>query len=248
MERLEFNRQVAEAARAIANEKHGEHTLELAVQMAIDLIPHCDLAGLTVFRPDGINTAAASHSDLRLIDEVQYQLGEGPCIDELRETDVVTVIDVSTDPRWPRWGPYIAEHFDIRSSMSVRLFNEGHHFAAMNLYARRPDAFNADDLADGLVIAAQAAVTMAATMELSQLQQAIQSRQVIGEAVGMLRERFALTSDRAFDVLKRLSSQQNVKVFTIAQHVVETGTLPDPPDPTVTPDIPGPSDSALETA
>lgn len=97
----------------------------------------------------------------------------------------------------------------------------------MNLYAQRPDAFDADDLADGLVIAAQAALTMAATMELTQLQQAMRSRQLIGEATGMLRERFDLSSDRAFDVLKRLSSQHNVKLFTVAQHVVETGTLPD---------------------
>lgn len=227
MDRFEFNRQVAEAARITAEEWHEEHTLERAVQVAIDLIPHCDLAGLSVFRPDGMRTEAASHDNLRHIDELQYEFDEGPCIDQLRETDVVTVIDVSTDPRWPCWGSHIAQHFNIRSSMSVRLFNEGHNFAAMNLYAERPDSFDADDLANGLVIAAQAALTMAATMELTHLQQAMRSRQLIGEATGMLRERFNLTSDRAFDVLKRLSSQHNVKLFTIAQHVVETGTLPD---------------------
>ena len=70
---------------------------------------------------------------------------------------------------------------------------------------------------------------MAASLELDQLQQAMRSRQVIGEATGMLRERFDLSSDRAFDVLKRLSSQQNVKLFHVAQHVVDTGRLPGAP-------------------
>lgn len=229
MDRYAFNQQLAEAARAMAEENDTEQTLDRAVQTAIDLIEDCDLAGLSVFRPDSMHTAAANHDDLRLIDELQHKLGEGPCVDALRRADVVTVVDVGTDPRWPRWGSHIAKHLDIRSAMSFRLFTEGESFAAMNLYAKKPDAFDHDDLVDGLVVAAQAAVALAATLELDQLQQAMRSRQVIGEATGMLRERFDLSSERAFDVLKRLSSQQNVKLFQVAQHVVDTGTLPGPP-------------------
>ena len=229
MDRYEFNQQLAEAARGIAEESDTEQTLERVVQTAVDLIEDCDLAGLSVFRPDGMHTAAANHQDVRLIDELQHKLGEGPCVGALRNADVVTVVDVGTDPRWPRWGSHIAEHLAIRSAMSFRLFTEGESFAAMNLYAKKPDAFDHDDLVDGLVVAAQAAVAMAASLELDQLQQAMRSRQVIGEATGMLRERFDLSSDRAFDVLKRLSSQQNVKLFHVAQHVVDTGRLPVPP-------------------
>src|SRR5690349_12412067 len=116
MDRYEFNRQLAEAARAMAEQPTTRDTLERAVQMATDLIPHCDLAGLSVVHPRGIDTPAASHESLRLIDELQYELSEGPCLDALRQTDVLAVSDLASDPRWPRWGPHIARELGVHSS------------------------------------------------------------------------------------------------------------------------------------
>ena len=234
MERYEFNRQLADAARAMAEENDTEHSLDHVVGLATDLLPHCDLAGLAVVRSGGIEVLAANREELRLIDELQYELGEGPCVGALRDTDVVSVGNVEADPRWPRWGPHISEHFDIRSAISFRLFTEGTTLAALNVYSKKPDAFTQEDLVDGLVVAAQAAVALSGALELDQLHQALRSRQTIGEAVGMLRERFDLTSDKAFAVLKRLSSQQNVKLVRVAQHIVDTGSLPVPPGSSAT--------------
>jgi len=230
VDRYEFNQQLADAARAMAEESDSDHTLDRAVQTAIELVENADLAGLSVFTPGGVETPAANHEDLRSIDRLQHELGEGPCVRELRETDVIRIGNVSTDARWSHWGPLISEKFDIRSSLSFHLFTDGAQLAAMTLYAKKPDSFDHADVVNGLAVAAQAAVTLAATAHHDQLHQAMRSRQVIGEAVGMLRERFGMSSDRAFDVLKRLSSQQNVKLFVVAQHIVDTGRFPSPDD------------------
>lgn len=230
MERYEFNRQLVDTARAMAAEIDVDQTLDRVVALATDLLPHCDLAGLAVLRPGGIEILAANRDELRLIDELQHEFGEGPCLGAVSETDVVSVGNVEADPRWPRWGPYVSEHFDIRSAISFHLFTEGQTSAALNVYAKKPDAFTQEDLVDGLVVAAQAAVALAAVLELDQLHQALRNRQTIGEAMGMLRERFDLTSDKAFAVLKRLSSYQNVKLVHVAQHIVDTGSLPGAPD------------------
>ena len=89
------------------------------------------------------------------------------------------------------------------------------------------DAFDHDDHLDGLILAAHAAVALAATLEEDQLHRALETRRMIGEATGIIRERFGLTSDQAFAVLRRLSSHQNVKLHRVAQHLVETGSLPE---------------------
>jgi GAF domain-containing protein len=227
VDRYEFNRQLAETARAMVEEPETEVTLDRVVLNATELVKNADLAGLSLFTREGVETPAASQEDLRRIDRLQHDLREGPCIDALRDTDVVRAGNVATESRWPRWGPQIADEFDIRSSLSFRLFSDGHKLAALTLYARKPDSFTEEDLVDGYAVAAQAAVTLAATSEQDQLHHALHSRKVIGEAVGMLRERFGMPSDRAFEVLKRLSSQQNTKLFKVAEHIVDTGNLPD---------------------
>ena len=227
MDRLELNEQLADIARELAEEKDGEQTLERAVRMPIELIEHCTLAGVSITHPQELTCPAVSHEDVRLLDELQHKLQEGPLI-ELRDQDSVVSGNVDTDSRWPKWGAQASGQFRIRSAMAFRLFNDGRKLAALSLYSEKPDAFTRDDHVDALVMAAQAAVAVAATLELDQMQLALRSRQTIGEAVGMLRERFGLTSEQAFGVLKRLSSQQNVKLLHIAQHVVETGSLPEP--------------------
>src|SRR5690349_5929377 len=169
MDRFEFDRHLASAARAMAEEHGTQSTLERAVQVATELIPGCELAGISVVRNGTIDTPAASHEDLRRMDEVQFELEEGPCRDALRENEVVLVSDLASDPRWPRWAPKMAHELGIHSSLSLRLFLEGDDLGALNLYAYERDAFDQEDLLDGLVLAAHAAVALANTMEQDQL-------------------------------------------------------------------------------
>jgi GAF domain-containing protein len=226
MDRFEFDRQLASAARALAEEPTTLSTLERAVQVATELIAGCDVAGISVVRDGQIDTPAASHEALRRMDELQFEMEEGPCRDALKQHEVVLVSDLAEDPRWPRWGPQMVEELGVRSSLSLRLFLEGDDLGALNLYGYEPDAFDQEDLLDGLVLAAHAAVALANTLEQDQLKRALDTRRVIGEATGMLRERFDLSTDQAFGVLKRVSSEQNIKQFRVAHYLVETGHLP----------------------
>ncbi len=226
MDRFEFDRHLASAARAMSEEPSTQSTLERAVQVATELIDSCDLAGISVVRGRQIETPAASQESLRRMDELQFELEEGPCRDALKENEVVQASDLATDPRWPLWGPQTVEEVGVHSSLSLRLFLEGEDLGALNLYAYAVDAFDGEDLLDGLVLAAHASVALANALEQDQLKQAMDTRRVIGEATGMLRERFDLSTDQAFGVLKRVSSAQNVKLYRVARYLVETGDLP----------------------
>lgn len=226
MDRFEFNRQLADAARAMSEESGTQSTLDRAVQMATDMIGNCDLAGISLVRPDGIDTPAASEETFRLLDEMQYEMGEGPCLEALQQQEVVTSSDLAVDSRWPHWGPRISRETGVHSSMSFRLFTHENSTGALNLYSKRTGAFTHEDYLDGLILAAHAAVALAATLEIDQLHEGLRTRQMIGEAVGMVRERFDLTSDQAFGVLRHLSSTSNTKLHVVAAQIVETGEIP----------------------
>jgi GAF domain-containing protein len=231
-DRYEFNRDLAAAARAMSEEHGTQATLDRAVQVATDMLEHCDYAGISIVQPSGVETPAATDETLRRIDELQYELKEGPCLTAMRQTDVVVVTNLAEDPRWPHWGPHIARELDIHSSMSIRLFTSEDTMGALNCYAMKTDAFTGDDVLDGLVVAAHAAVALAGTIEEDGLRQALETRRMIGEATGILRERFGLTTDQAFAVLRRMSQQHNIKLHQVAQTLVDTGHLPDrPPEP-----------------
>lgn len=226
MDPQKFNQQLAEAARDLAAQRVTSDTLQRAVEMATDLIEACDLAGVCTVERNGVATRAATSPDVVLLDEMQYDLGDGPCLAELRTTDVCVIDDLTEEAPWPRWAARTVDLTGVRSYMGFRLYVDHTHLGALNLYSRTPYAFTEDDRLDGLVIAAHAAVGLNAAATRDQMHTALRTRQHIGEATGMLRERYGLTSDQAFEVLKRVSSQQNLKLFAVAQHVIDTGELP----------------------
>jgi GAF domain-containing protein len=225
MDRFEFNRQLAAAARAMANQKSTHGTVERAVQMATDMIASCDAAGISIVTLDAIETVAATTEELRKIDQLQFDLGQGPCRAALRQEEIVTTADLATDERWPTWGARVAADLNFHSTLSFRLFTDGDTLGALNLYSHTLDAFTHDDVLDGLALAAHAAVALVAAEREDQLSQALASRTVIGQATGVLMERFGLDPDTAFGVLARVSQQNNVKVRDLARNLVQTGRI-----------------------
>jgi transcriptional regulator with GAF, ATPase, and Fis domain len=226
MDRQEFGSRLAEAARSMSGTRHAADTLERIATMAVDLIGPCDIAGVCVLRPGRNDTCAHSHASVQVMDDLQHDLAEGPAMDGPATVDVISIGDLTADAPWPRWATEVAARTGVRAYLGFRLFVDEDSIGMLNLYAYEPHAFDHDDQLDGLVAAAHASIALSATVQHDQMHTAMTSRQLIGEATGILRERFALTSDQAFAVLKRLSSQQNIKLFAVAEHVVETGTLP----------------------
>lgn len=223
---VSFAQQLAGAARSMQGGTSTQQTLDKVVLVATEIIQGCDLVGISVVHPDGIDTPAGSDEALRRIDELQFTLKEGPCFDALRTHETVYSGDLATDERWPRWGPYVAKEIGVVCIVSYRLFTTEDTLGAMNLYSRKPEAFDTDDIYNGQALAAHVAVALAASQNAEHLELAISNRTVIGRAEGILMERFDIPADQAFAVLRRVSQHRNMKLNRVAEELVRTRKTP----------------------
>ena len=221
-----FASQLAEAARSMQGWATTQQTLDRVVSIATDLISGCDLVGISVVHRAGIDTPAASDDAVRTVDELQFQLREGPCYDALHTEDTVYSRDLATDGRWPKWGPRVVEETGALSIVSYRLFTSEDVLGAMNLYSRTVDSFDADDVYAGYALAAHVAVALAASENVEHLETAISHRTVIGRAEGILMERFDIPPAQAFAVLRRVSQSRNVRLSHVAEELVRTRETP----------------------
>lgn len=223
----DLSAQLAGVARALLAEDDVQQTLDKAVAMATDVVRGCDHAGVSlVRRSQGIDTRAATHSIVRRGDEMQYEFDEGPCLDAIWKDGTVLSRDLTTDPRWPSWGSRTVEELGVRSMLCFQLFTHENTLGALNLYSEHVDAFDADDCTAGLALAAHVAVALAAAEEIGHLGSAITNRTTIGQAEGILMERFDVNAQQAFAVLRRISQQRNVKLHEVARELVETRRTP----------------------
>ena len=218
---------LADAARDLGSEDV-ERTLEKSVRLAVELIEGCDGAAVSlVVRGEGLRTPVYTEEWVASGDALQYRLGEGPCMDAAREQEIVVSDDLREDGRWPSWGPRVVAELGARSMMCVQLFTTDTTVGALNMYSRKPGAFeDPGDRYEGLALGAHVAVALAAAQEIEHLQAALGSRTTIGQAEGILMERFDLTPERAFEVLKRVSSHSNTKLHVVATELVATRRLP----------------------
>jgi GAF domain-containing protein len=202
-------------------------TLQRIADLALQAVPGCDWSSLTVRGRRGrLETLASSAPVAAELDRAQYSLGEGPCLSCVREDDPVVVDEVATDPRWPAWCRR-ATDLGAGSVLAVPLTTHSDQVGALNLYAARSGAFDGGSLGRALVFAAHATTAARAARLVTGLQRAVDGRHLIGVAQGILMQRYALTLDGAFDVLRRYSNHTNTKLREIARLVVDHGGLPD---------------------
>jgi GAF domain-containing protein len=225
--------QLAEIAGVLLSPSTVTQTLSRVVTYAIAAIDGCDEAGLCQ-TADELAGAERRSSLLDELESLQTSLGEGPCIDALAGADSIYVADLMDDTTWPEFGP-AAVAAGLRSALAYRLFAGPETLGALQLFARLPGAFNATERAQGLLFAAHAgmALKVAMSQELQEqraenLQAAMASREVIGQAQGILMERERITADQAFQLLRHASQRLNVKLRDVAQALVDTGAVPEP--------------------
>jgi GAF domain-containing protein len=169
----------------------------------------------------------AATSDLpQRVDEAQNRLKEGPCLDSVWDRKTVRIDDMAADDRWPAFAAE-AVALGLGSCLSLQLFVEGDNLGALNLYASRPYAFGEESEDVGLVFAAHAAVALSGAQQEENLQRAVSSRDLIGQAKGILMERYRLTGDQAFALLVGASSRTNRRLLDIAEELCSTGDLAD---------------------
>ncbi|MFP5370596.1 MAG: GAF and ANTAR domain-containing protein, partial [Actinomycetes bacterium] len=194
---MDLAEEFAQMALRLHDEATPEDTVERVVDHALKAVS-CAYAGVTlVHGRRRVETAAATHPLVAEIDRIQMECGEGPAKDAREEQHSVLVEDTRLEPRWPVWAARVAET-GVRSVLSVRMYTSAATLGTLNLYDDQPGRFDADDQAVASALARHAAVALASVRQHANLWQAIDARKLVGQAQGILMERFGLTDDQAF--------------------------------------------------
>ncbi len=217
---LEIALAMAEVAESMTGPTELDETLQVITRCTVDTIPGIVEASISITTKDGeIKTLAPTGPMVTRADHLQYELGEGPCLDAAIEEPVVAVNDLATDPRWPDFGPKAAA-LGFGSQVAFQFRAVPHVRGALNLYAIEPNAIDQDSVHLGSMFAGQVAVAMGWARQDQTLTEALATRNVIGQAVGIVMERYKLDSDRAFAFLTRLSQTSNTKLNLVATALV----------------------------
>jgi transcriptional regulator with GAF, ATPase, and Fis domain len=193
---------------------------ELAEHAAVE-IPGAQYAGVTVTRnAKHIDTPAATHKWPILLDEIQQRHREGPCLTAAWEAMTIHVADLETDARFPLYRRDALERTPIRSVMAFQMFIVGETMGALNVYAEQPHAFDQASRDIGMIFAAHSSVAWNSARRDEQFKRALASRDTIGQAKGMIMERYGVDAVRAFEVLRKLSQDSNVPLVQVAAELV----------------------------
>lgn len=202
-----------------------DHTLSRITGAAVEVLPSVEFASITVLHRDGrLETVAPTDDLLWGVDAAQYELREGPCYDAAADAVHVVSPDLANDQRFPRYAA-TAVAAGINAQAGIRLFEAPKSRGALNLYARETGAF--EDLGMlGAFFQHQSAMAIDYAREIQNLREAVRTRGMIGQAVGIVMERYKLTDDRAFAFLTRLSQHSNMKLRAIAEQIIATSEQP----------------------
>ena len=216
-----FVQSIAEAARTLNRPRGLDDRLQTIVEVACNSVPGFDQVGIATLHKEGRVKTRAFTGDLVLrLDDIQYGLREGPCSAALQGADTMTVSSLRDERRWPRYVP-LARTAGIRSQMAVKLYLDQHALGGINFYSTSSDEVSLDAQALAQLFATHAAIALGHAHERETLNEALTTRTVIGEAVGILMERHEMNEDSAFAFLVRASSHSNIKLRTVAQELVD---------------------------
>jgi GAF domain-containing protein len=219
----EFAARMAELARGLRSQRNSLQILQHIVTAAHEMVKNCDDVAITVAQADGtIETRVSLGIGIaEQADQLQAQLGEGPCIDSAWDAPILRADDLPADGAWPAWSRAVVDQLGVRSVLCVELFtHEQHELGALQLFATRSHAFDSDASEEALGIAAQAAVALGAMENHEAVQFGLVRRTVIGQATGIVMERYHLDQHQAFEVLRRISQESGRKVHDLAIDLV----------------------------
>ncbi len=193
---------------------------ELAEFAAME-IPGAQYAGITLTRnAKSIETPAATHYWPVLLDKIQQRHREGPCLTAAWEEKTIHVPDIQTEDRFPDYRRDALAETPIRSIMAFQLFIADETLGALNVYSEQPHAFSSESRTLGLIFAAHSSVAWNSARRDDQFRRALASRDIIGQAKGMIMERYRVDAVQAFEVLRKLSQDSNVPLMKVATELV----------------------------
>jgi GAF domain-containing protein len=215
----------AEIAAELAASDTVDDTVDKIVRFAVQAVGCWGAGVVFVHGESRMESLASSDPVVAELDEMQLQLGEGPDLDLVRSQHTLMIEDTLTEPRWPVWAAAAAER-GVRSMVGTRLYVSDHVMGSLNVYDSEPGHFSDADRQVVEVLARHAAIALNRAWDSAHLLRALDSRKVIGMAEGILMERLGLDDEQAFNVLRRYSQNQNMKLRDVAQVVVDTRRLP----------------------
>jgi GAF domain-containing protein len=216
---------LAQLARQVQTESrpHPEDVMERFAALAPQHIRGVNEAGVML---TSAKRSFRSSADLgtcpHRIDQICEELGEGPALDCAATNQTVRVDDLSADPRWPRFAQVVIAETPVRSTLCFQLYTHVQSWGALSLYSYHPRGFHAAAEELGLILATHTALTLEAMQRSRQFRSALGSRDIIGQAKGILMERYEISPGAAFALLTRLSQESNKPVVVIAKELVET--------------------------
>jgi len=215
---------LAHAAESINESRSFEDTLDAIVEATRTSLPEFAHVSISLRHRDGtMETRAGTDQLVWELDSIQYELGEGPCVQAVETEPVVVVNNLRHDQRWPGYIPAAAAK-GVLSQVAVRLFANGKHIAGLNLYSTEYDEVDEDCTETARLFATHAGIMVGHAEHEEQLNQALHSRKLIGQAIGILMERYRIDADRAFQFLVRASSTSNIKLRDVADELVTSST------------------------
>jgi GAF domain-containing protein len=223
-----LSKSLSRLAGVVLTEETSDAILNLVVTLARSTIKGADGAGVTIMRNDKFTTAAHSDPIVREVDAFQYELRDGPCLSAMMEGKQTRIESTVHETRWPQFAPR-AKAKGILSTWSFPLTVGGEAIGALNLYSMELDGFRNSNESIAQTFATQASTVLSNALAYStstqltgQLREALESRQLIGEATGILMERLNCSRDAAFDHLRRTSNNSNTKLKEVARGVVDS--------------------------
>jgi GAF domain-containing protein len=217
----DFADAIAEATRTISHSQTLDETLQTIVEVARNSVPGFDHVGIATLGKKGEPRTRAFTDNLVLrLDEIQYGLREGPCSAALQGNDAVAASTLRNEQRWPRYVPQALD-LGVRSQLAVKLHLDEHLSGGINFYSTISDEVSSEARALARLFAIHAAMALGHAQERENLNAGLETRKVIGQAIGLLMERYQMNEDRAFAFLVRASSHTHIKLRAIAQELVD---------------------------
>ncbi|NMD96621.1 GAF and ANTAR domain-containing protein [Rhodococcus sp. BL-253-APC-6A1W] len=219
---------LAALARSLSGQRDLEGVLRTVTGSAVDLIPGVESADILLISGDNTFESHAPTSLLPVeLDRAQERLREGPCVDAAMGAFTTLSDDLVSETRWPRFTPEALDA-GVRSILSFQLYTSASTAGALNLFATSPNVFGGESIAVGEAFAAHAAIAIAiaAGRDELKLHSAVLNRDVIGQAKGMMMERFGIPADRAFGMLIKLSQDTGIPLVILSRWIAEERTEP----------------------
>ena len=202
-------------------EDHLHEKLSAVTTAAVALIRGAELADVMLIEDERFESVAATHPTVGDLDAVQMRFREGPCLEAADDGGIVRIHDFTLEKRWPDFTS-AALSAGVRSALTFKLYTHQHGTGALNVFSRAAGAFNLDDEAIGAMLATHASILLIATVDGAARPSTLAKNDLIGQAKGILMERFVIDSATAFTLMMTRAQTAHTSLHDIADTIIDS--------------------------